>query len=151
MDIMFVVGRSVFRIQQGPVSTDHKMRVTITRDDRLEWTYHHASWRPLAVGCGSGSAYVWTARDIVVLPDDPDGDPHVLHADEDLLFVFKAENKWLLVCETSVRLIVGQQERSRLDFGEVLERAHWSEGRLLVEDASGMRARITAADDRLIL
>ena len=65
--------------------------------------------------------------------------------------MFKAENKWLLVCETSVRLIVGQQERSRLDFREVLERAHWSEGRLLVEDASGMRARITAADDRLIL
>jgi hypothetical protein len=151
MDSMFVVGRSTFRIQQGPSSADHMMRVTITRDGRLEWTYHHASWRPLAVGCGSGSAYVWTARDIVVLPDNPEGDPHVLHADEDLLFVFKTENKWLLVCETSVRLIVGQQERSRLDFGEVIERAHWAEGRLFLEDANGVTSQVTVTDDRLIL
>jgi hypothetical protein len=151
MDCMFVVGRSTFRIQQGPGSADHTMRVTIARDDRLEWTYHHASWRPLALGWGSGSAYVWTARDIVVLPDDPDGDPHLLHADEDLLFVFRTENKWLLVCETSVRLIVGQRERSRLDFGEVIERAHWSEEQLLVEDANGVTSHLTVTDDRLIL
>jgi hypothetical protein len=47
------------------------MTVTITRDDRLEWTYHQASWRPLAVGWGCGAAYLWSARNLVVLLDEP--------------------------------------------------------------------------------
>ncbi len=65
--------------------------------------------------------------------------------------MFKTENKWLLVCETSVRLIVGQQERSRLDFGEVIERAYWGEGQLLVERANGVTSHLTVTDDRLIV
>jgi hypothetical protein len=64
------------------------MTVSVTRDDRLEWTYRLASWRPLAAGQGCGSAYLWSARDLVVLPDDPGDDPSVLAVDEDLLFVF---------------------------------------------------------------
>jgi hypothetical protein len=61
--------------------------------------------------------------------------------------VFKVENGWLLVCETSVRLIIGQEERSRVELGDVIERAHWSEGQLHVEDARGMTAsmRVTEA------
>lgn len=84
-----MVGASTFTIQQGTESSDRHMTVTITRDDRLQWTYRHAAWRPLAVGCGAGSAYVWSARDLLILPDDHDGDPTVLAVDEDLLFVFK--------------------------------------------------------------
>jgi hypothetical protein len=64
------------------------MTVSVTRDDRLEWTYRLASWRPLAAGQGCGPAYLWSARDLVVLPDDPGDDPSVLAVDEDLLFVF---------------------------------------------------------------
>jgi hypothetical protein len=32
--------------------------------------------------------------------------------------VFRIEADWLLVCETSVRLITGQEEVSRLEFGD---------------------------------
>jgi hypothetical protein len=34
-----------------------RVTVTITQDDRLEWTYQLASWRPLAVGSGLGAAW----------------------------------------------------------------------------------------------
>ena len=149
MDIVFVVGASTFTIRQGEDSSERYMKVTITRDDRLQWTYRHASWRPLAVGCGGGTAYVWSARDLVVLPDSHDDDPCVLAVDEDLLLVFKIENGWLLVCETSVRLIIGQEERSRVELGDVIERAHWSEGQFHVEDAKGITTSMRVAGGRL--
>jgi len=149
MDTIFVVGTSIFTVRQIEDSSDRHMKVTITRDDRLQWTYRHASWRPLAVGCCGGTAYIWSARDLVVLPDDRDDDPCVLAVDEDLLFVFKAENGWLLVCETSVRLIIGQEERSRVELGDVIERAHWNEGQLHVEDARGITASMRVTDGRL--
>jgi hypothetical protein len=149
MDTVFVVGTSAFTIQPGEDSSEGHMKVTITRDDRLQWTYRHASWRPLAVGCGKGTGYVWSARDLVILPDDHDDDPSVLTVDEDLLFVFKTENGWLLVCETSVRLLIGREEQSRVELGDVVERAHWSDGQLHVEDARGMMTAISIVDGRL--
>jgi hypothetical protein len=149
MDTVFVVGASIFTVQQGADSSDRHMRVTITRDDRVQWTYRHASWRPLAVGCGGGSAYVWSARDLVMLPDDDDDDPSVLAVDEDLLYVFKIDAGWLLVCETSVRLIIGQEEVSRVELGDVIERAYWSEGQLHAEDARGITASMKVTEGRL--
>ena len=151
MDTLFVVGASTFTIQQGADSSDEHMKVTITRDNRLQWTYRHASWRPLAVGCGESSAYIWSARDLVMLPDDHDDDPSVLAVDEDLLFVFRTQAGWLLVCETSVRLVIGQDERSRIELGDVIEQAYWSGGRLLVEDARGIATAISVTGDRLTL
>jgi hypothetical protein len=149
MDIVFVVGASTFTIRQGADSSDQHMKVTVTRDGRLQWTYRHASWRPLAVGCGENSAYIWTARDLVMLPDDHDDDPSVLVVDEDLLFVFRTHAGWLLVCETSVRLVIGQDERSRVELGDVIEHAYWIDGRLHVEDAAGVATVISVTGDRL--
>jgi hypothetical protein len=112
MEHTFVTGTAVFRIRQAAGPSEGQMAVTITRDDQLEWTYHQASWRPLAIGWGSGSAYLWSARDLVMLPDDPGVDPSVLALDRDLLYVFRTEAGWVLVCETCVRLITGQDQAS---------------------------------------
>ncbi len=89
------------------------------------------------------------ARQIVVLPNEHAADPEVLDADEDLLLVFRTETGWLLVCETSVRLIVDGEETSRIEVGDVIERARWSKGRVLVEDASGMTTTINVTGSRL--
>jgi hypothetical protein len=149
MDTVFVVGTATFTIRQGTDAADGYMKVTITRDGRTEWTYRHASWRSLSVGCGEGSAYVWSARDVVVLPSDGDTDPCVFSSDEDLLFVFRTTAGWFLVCETSVRLLVGQDERSRVEFGDVIERADWDGGQLRVEEAGGRSTSIAVRDGRL--
>jgi hypothetical protein len=148
-DTVFVVGTSTFTILKGEDAPGRYMSVTITRDDHVQWTHRHAAWRPLAVGYGGGTAYIWSARDLVVLPADHDDDPSVLTVDEDLLFVFKAENAWLLVCETSVRLIIGREERSRVELGDVVEQARWREGHLQVEDARGITASIRVVEGRL--
>jgi hypothetical protein len=149
MERVLVVGRSIFSIRLGASSSNGRMKVTITLDGRTEWTFDHASWRPLAVGLGSGLAYVWSAREIVVLPEDINDEPSVVEVDEDLLFVFRIEVGWLLVCETSVRLVTDQEEVSRLELGDVVERARWNEGRLLIEDARGVMVQIEVTDSRL--
>ena len=84
-----------------------------------------------------------------MLPDDDDDDPSVLAVDEDLLYVFKIDVGWLLVCETSVRLIIGQEEVSRVELGDVIERAYWSEGQLHAEDARGITASMKVTEGRL--
>ena len=105
MERLFVAGSSVFTIRENAGPAKEMLTVTITRDDQVEWTYQMASWRPLAVGHGRGSAYLWTARNLVILPEDPGEDPIALSVDEDLLVVFRAAAGWVLVCETSVRLV----------------------------------------------
>lgn len=110
MERLFVAGSSVFTIRENAGPAKEMLTVTITRDDQVEWTYQMASWRPLDVGHGCGSAYLWTARDLVILPGDPGEDPVALSVDEDLLVVFRAAAGWVLVCETSVRLVDLQGE-----------------------------------------
>src|SRR3984957_6837304 len=134
MERVFVAGGSAFTLRESAGLSARTLTVTITQDDRLEWTYQLASWRPLAVGSGSGSAYLWSARELVVLPSGPGEDPVVLSADEDLLLVFRTEAGWVLVCETSVRLVTGQEEASRIELGDTVRRAWWTGAGLQVED-----------------
>jgi hypothetical protein len=149
MESTFVSGTVVFRIRQAAGPAEGQMTVTITRDDRLEWTFRLACWRLLAAGQGCGPAYLWSARDLVMLPDDPGEDPAVLAVDEDLLFVFCTGAGWVLVCETSVRLITGQDQASRIDLAEVVERAWWTRETLQIQDAQGTVTPITVTGNRL--
>jgi hypothetical protein len=147
-ECVFVAGTSSFTIRLGSGSSSQRMSVTITLDERTEWTYEHASWRSLAFGYGHGAGYIWSARALVVLPRG-EADPNVIDVDEDLLRVFKTESGWLLVCETSVRLITGQEETSRIEASDVIERARWSDGYLIIEDARGVTTKLTVTESRL--
>ena len=142
MERLLVAGSSVFTIRENAGPAEEALSVTISRDDRVEWTYQMASWRPLAVGLGCGSAYLWTARDLVVLPEDPGEDPVTLRVDEDLLVVFRTAAGWVLVCETSVRLVAGREEISRIELADTVQRAWWAGGELQIEDARGMTVAI---------
>ena len=99
---------------------------------------------------GCGPACLWSARDLVVLPDDPGEYPSVLALDEDLLLVFCAEAGWDLVCETSVRLITGQARASRIDLADTIERAWWTGETPQVQDASGTVTAMTVTGHRLV-
>jgi hypothetical protein len=143
MERLFVAGSSVFTIREHAGPAKETLTVTITRDDRVEWTYQMASWRPLAIGQGCDSAYLWTARDLVILPAGPGGDPLTLSVDEDLLVVFRTAAGWVLVCETSVRLVAGQEEISRIELADTAGRAWWAGGRLQIEDSSGMTVTVS--------
>ena len=74
----------------------------------------------------------------------------MLSADEDLLLVFRTEAGWVLVCETSVRLVTGR-EISRIELADTVRRAWWTGAGLQVEDARGTTTALTVVDDRLVL
>ena len=83
------------------------------------------------------------------MPEDPGEDPIALSVDEDLLVVFDAAAGWVLVCETSVRLVACQEEISRIELADTAERVWWAAGELQIEDANGMAAAINVTGDRL--
>jgi hypothetical protein len=151
MERVIVAGSSGFTVREAAGLSAGTVTVTITQDDRLEWTYQLASWRPLAVGSGLGSAYLWSARELVVLPSGPGEDPVVLRADEDLLLVFRTEAGWVLVCETSVRLVTGRDEISRIELADTVRRAWWTRGDLQIEDDRAVTTALAVADGRLVL
>ncbi|HEV7973476.1 hypothetical protein [Amycolatopsis sp.] len=116
-----------------------------------EWRYEEPGWRPVALGVAAEVPYLWSARSLVVLPVDSADEPEVLRVDEDLLLVFRVEAGWLLVCETSIRLVVDGHESSRVEIGEVVEHATWNGGELTVHDARGRECRIRVDETRLTI
>jgi hypothetical protein len=63
--------------------------------------------------------------------------------------VFRTAAGWLLVCETSVRLVDLQGEVSRIELADTAERVWWAAGALQIEDANGMTAAINVTGGRL--
>jgi hypothetical protein len=145
----FVIGDRTFALRVTEDQMPRSMAVTVVMDGRLEWTFDEPGWRPLSVGAGADRAYLWSARGLIVLPRRPDDSPDLIRVDEDLLFVFRDDIGWILVCETSVRRVLRGKENSRLEFGEVLERAVWDDHTLVLHDVSGGEHRIDVQSDHL--
>jgi hypothetical protein len=85
----------------------------------------------------------------VVLPEDPGDDPAVLTLDEDLLVVFGIPAGWVLVCETSVRLITGQDQAARIDLADTVEHAWWTGENLHIQDSRGTVTAVTVTANRM--
>ena len=137
-----VAGDRTFSVRVGISQAPRSMTVTVVMDGRLEWTFDEPGWRPLSVGAAVDRSYLWSARRLIVLPRRSDESPELIGIDEDLLFAFRVDDGWVLVCETSVRRVVSGNETSRLEFGDVLERAIWDSKTLVVHDDSGREHRI---------
>lgn len=90
-----------------------------------------------SVGAAGETCYSWSARELVLLPRLAKDGIRIVNVDEDLLFVFRVDHGWLLVCETSIRRFVEDVQTDRVDLGEVIELAEWKNGILYVHDASG--------------
>jgi hypothetical protein len=147
---MFVVGDRTFAVRVDYDQAPRSVTVTVTMDGRFEWTFDEPGWRPLSFGAGLDLPYLWSARELIVLPQSADSEPEVLKVDEDLLFVFSVGTGWLLVCETSVRRIVAGIETARLDLREVVEHAAWDGDRFVVRDSAGAEYQMRVQGDRLI-
>jgi len=141
-EMTLVADDRAFSVRVGSAQAPRSMTVTVVMDGRLEWTFDEPGWRPLSVGAAVDRSYLWSARRLIVLPQRSDESPELIGVDEDLLVVFWVDTGWVLVCETSVRRVVRGSETSRLEFGDVLERASWDSHTLVVHDDSGEEHRI---------
>jgi hypothetical protein len=90
--------------------------------------------------------YWWSARRLVTLrlssPEDQKVEFDQLDVDEDILEVFYLSPGWLLVCETSLRLVVEHRETARLEYPEVVAAAYKEGNHIIVEEADGRLSRV---------
>ena len=134
----------MFGVRVAEVDRPRLIKVTIVLDGRYEWTFDQPGWRPLAVGMGASRTFLWSAREIITLPVDEGATPVVeLIADEDLLAVFSDSGGWVLVCETSVRRVIGRQETGRIELDDVIESCFWAnDGEIVLRVDDGSERRV---------
>lgn len=150
--MIFIVGNRVFRVQVDRELAPRSMQVTVATDGFDDgWTFTEPGWRPLSFGADRDFAYLWSARTLLVLPTSPGDDPESIRVDDDLLQVFRVGSGWLLICESSVRRVLGSDETARLEFGDVIDHVRWGRPQLLVRDVSGADHRIEVRDGQLAL
>lgn len=150
METVFIVGGRVFTVREYRVDAPRSGVVTVTVDGGFEWSFDEPGWRPLSFGALDGGLWVWSARGLIAFPRSGIGGPQVIRVDEDLLYSFRCDAGWVLVCETSVRRHAGGSETDRFELGDVVERARWDGGRLWLLDAAGREYRLQADGTRLI-
>jgi hypothetical protein len=142
MEATFVAGCHWYRLRATDVAGSLAGELTVTLDGRSEWTFDVSTWRPINLGATHDGGYLWSARDLIVLPRDELEDPVAIKVDEDLLFAFRLEDGWALVCESSVRRLLGQEETARWELPEVVVHAVWRDGILFVRDDAGGETRL---------
>ncbi len=130
----------VLELEVDRTRAPRSMLVTATLDFEDPRRFEEPGWRELGIGVGPGAAYWWSARHLVAVATD--ATTHEISVDEDILLAFARPDGWLLVCETSAKLFDEQTELSRVDFPDVVTRAHLRDQRLHAELANGARVEI---------
>jgi len=148
---VFVVGEHSFAVRESRVETPRSMTVTVTMDGRFEWSFEEPGWRPMSFGASPDVPYLWSARELIVLPGADVDELEVARVDEDLLYVFRVDGGWLMVCETSVRRVLGGQQTDRIELGDVVVQVRWSQGVLHLLDEVGVQQRVRVQGAGLVV
>ena len=130
----------VLELEVDRTRAPRSILATVTFDSEDPRRFEEPGWRELGIGVGHGTAYWWSARHLVAV--SPDATIHEISVDEDILLAFARPDGWLLVCETSARLFDEQNELSRVEFPDVVRRAHVRDQRLHAELADNARVEI---------
>lgn len=146
---VFVLGDRVYDIRVTPADDHRTALVTVALDGRFEWSLTVPGWRGVSLGAAADTGYLWSAREVVELHGSAEQELQVFRVDEDLLSVFRIGDGWLLVCETSIRRLLGGAETARVELGEAVENARWEGGALHVRDAAGEELALRVEGERL--
>lgn len=143
----FVVGESSFSVRLDKTVEHRSALLTITQvEGAKEWQFQIPGWQPPGLGVFNDRGYIWSARALILLPIAAHGDPEVVAIDEDILRVFGTGGGWVLVCETSLRLVRDAHEAQRIEFFEVVSSATVSGGMLTVVSDVARVIRVPRSD-----
>ena len=151
-ETVLVCGLRLFKIRVAASDPPKSVRVSIDSGRRPEVNFDQPGWRQIGVGVGVSRSFLWSARAVISLPNNADGDPVVeIVVDEDILAVFEVTGGWILVCETSVRRVVDGRETGRLELGDVIESCQWvSDNELVLGLDDGSAQRVSLSDAGLL-
>jgi hypothetical protein len=127
-----VMGLRVVEIEMEVDDRPRSVGLSVRVDGVKRWSSEEPGWRE--IGCGAdGDMFIWSARRLVIVPLEADGNAQAIDSDEDIVVAFGLDGRWLLVCESSLRLVSDSAvEWSRLEMPDVVTDARWKEGRLSV-------------------
>lgn len=144
-----VVGLRVVEIEVEIDDRPRSIGLLVRVDGVTRWSSEEPGWRDIACGV-DGSLFVWSARRLVIVPLEPDSDVCAIDCDEDIVTVFKVDERWLLVCESSLRLVSGGAlDLSRIEMPDVVTDERWDQGQFLIRCADGSRFKIVVFGDSL--
>lgn len=150
VQIIVVAGSRVFQVRHDDAEAPSRLQLSVSNDSGREWTSVEPGWRPLSYGLSGECFYVWSARRVIAF-GDRSGQPDVLDSDEDIHVVFRLEAGWLLVCETSVRLVESGRETARIELPESVTEARMENTSLIVSHPGGREVRVIVAADGLAI
>jgi hypothetical protein len=148
---VLVVERHVVTFEFELENAPRSLGVRVWVDGESRWSSQEPGWRPVGEGVTNGTVFFWSARRLVVVGLDQASKPEALDCDEDIVTAFKVERGWLLVCETSLRLMVDGVETSRLELPDVVNSALWRDGLLGVRCGDGSVISVAATGDGLVV
>ncbi len=145
-----VAGLRVAEIELKTDDQSCSVGLSVRVDGVERWSSEEPGWRDIACGVDE-SLFVWSARRLVIVPLTPGFDDGVYTVDceEDILVVFRIEERWLLVCESSLKVVAGSAELSRLELPEVVSDVRWINGRLSVCCDDGSKIKFAVVGDNL--
>lgn len=144
-----VVDHQVIEVELVTDDRPHSLGLSIRVDGTNHWSSEEPGWRDIGCGVAGTQVFVWSARRLVVVPLEPGTKAYSLDSDEDIHIVFPANDGWLLVCETSVRLIINGAEGARLELADVVDEARWDGERLRVRCDDGSATLVLLAHGEL--
>jgi hypothetical protein len=107
---VFVVGDHVVLVAVDDQDAPTSLEVTLYLDGQRVRSFEEVGWRVPRYGVADLTFYWWSARRVVSVRLDAPTEVDLVEADEDIILVFRRPRGWLLVCETSLRLVLGGQE-----------------------------------------
>lgn len=139
-----VVGKRVFEVDTSNVSIE-SATLSVTMDGGVIWQRDVAGWCPVCYGANGDDFYIWTARNVTVFLADGRPPLEINIDDDDIRFVFRHGDYWIVVCEITVRLMFGDREIDRINPPDVVTSCHWVGDELNVTIWGGllMTAKVT--------
>lgn len=144
-----VANRRLIEIETARDDIPQSIRVAVRIDGQRRWSSEEPGWREPGIGITADGVYFWSARRLVELPIEHEAEATIVDADDDILVSFAYDHGFVLICETSVRLILMGKESARLEMPEVIELARWQDDVLELRDAAGAAHQVAASEGRL--
>jgi len=119
-----VVNGHVFEVLTDKAGAPMSMKVTIRAEGDQTWTFEEPGWQALGYGLYDDGFYLWSARRVILCPCARATEPELSSVDEDIVIPFRLGPNWVMVCETSVRVVSSAGELARAEFGDVIASAH---------------------------
>jgi hypothetical protein len=146
---ILVANRRLVEVETARDHVPQSISVAVRIDGQRRWSSEEPGWRELGMGVTAHGVYFWSARRLVELPIEHEAEATIVDAEEDILVSFAYDHGFVLVCETSVRLILMGEESTRLEMPEVIELARWQDDVLELRDAAGAAYQVAVSEGRL--